>query len=83
MRADTFFIPIEEYKNDKYVFFDGEQASNRIIMTMAVTKITPTKATRELVADTIESIKRSGAEDDIRMLQDFAAKYDWPEPVFE
>lgn len=50
---------------------------------MAINKITPTRATRELVADTIESIKRSGSEDDLRMLQDFATKYDWPELVFE
>ena len=52
-------------------------------MTMAITKITPTKVTREIVADIIRNVKRSESSEDIRVLQDFMAKYDWPEPIFE
>ena len=45
--------------------------------------MTPTKETRWLVADTIKNVEISGMEDDLRMLRDFEAKYDWPELVFE
>lgn len=50
---------------------------------MAMAKITPTKVTREIVADIIRNVKRSGSSDDIRILEDFAAKYDWPESIYE
>ena len=50
---------------------------------MAITKPKSTKATHENVAYILRIIRHGGTEDDIRLLKDYAEKYDWPEPVFE